>query len=552
MYKVVLNGALVDSPVTLSHGDAIMFGNHNLYMVVMPNQPVNEEMRDYDTIMKTMMQDTLNAYSFGAGDAAALKEMEEMRKKVEEEKERIENELKEQQKRIVEEKKRLTQEMEKEKKRLLDEMKTKDKNSEEMNDLREQLKKQQEETEKLKEEQRKKAKEFEAEKKKALKEIEDKKREDNKRELEMAQKKDLEFKLIKLIPMLNEANTICQTLGRNSYGYEPYIHTDILPDGRKVSKLMVKAYPDIDKKEINNTMEFEEFEDKLFMIREKWENVQYSLENGEDADLELHMEADQNEAETFGMIIQNQDKLIGNAFIFCDSLSYLLDSKEEWATVLNFKGDTKGKLKYSLHPTAYDERGEKINLVHYENIGTLLNHTLQVELKIHQIEGLPEKYCNGVYCAYNWIDEAAERFETEKQSKDRNPKFNYTYTHDLFVSNHIADQLQYSILMIAVFGRLSNEKMQDMIQDMAIRPHTQALLKENFKENKDEPFYEGKGGKQDVLKIDEVSDDGTKTKDPDQKVKELEQKLKKLQKENEKLKKITKGGKKDSSCCSIF
>ena len=316
MYKVVLNGALVDSSVGLTHGDNILFGNHNLYTVILPKMKVTSEMKEYDLIMKNMMQDTLNAYSVGEGDEEAMQKINELRQKMDEEKKHIEEKLKEEQKRMVEEKKKLAKEMEKEKKRLLDEMKTKDKNSEEMQDLRDQLRKQQEEAERLKEEQRKKAKEFEAEKKKVLKEIEDKKREDHKKELEMAQKKDLEFKLVKLIPMLNEANGICQTLGRSTYGYEPTINTEMLPDGRRISKLCVKAYPDIEKKELYNMMPFEEFEDKLYLIREKWENVQYSLENGEDVDIEMHMEADQNEADIFGMIVSNQDKLIGNAFIF--------------------------------------------------------------------------------------------------------------------------------------------------------------------------------------------------------------------------------------------
>lgn len=206
--------------------------------------------------------------------------------------------------------------MEQEKRRLLEEMKTKDKNSEEMQNLRDQLKKQQEEGEKLKEEQRKKIKEFEVEKKRVLKEVDDKKKEEQKKELEMAQKKDLEFKLMKLIPMLNEVNGICQTLGRSHYNYEPKIDTEMLPDGRRISKLVVKAYPDSEKADFYNTLSFEEFEDKMYQIKEKWEQVQYSLENGENMEVEMHMEPDQNEGEIFGMSISNEDKLIGNAFIF--------------------------------------------------------------------------------------------------------------------------------------------------------------------------------------------------------------------------------------------
>lgn len=152
------------------------------------------------------------------------------------------------------------------------------------------------------------------------------------------------------------------------------------------------------------------------------------------------------------------------------------------------------------------------------------------------------------------MDEAAERHETEMAPRDRNPKYNYSATHDLFVSNHISDQLQYSILMVAVYGRLSNERMQEAIQELGQRPHTQALLKDQFQEkgNENEPFYDEKGGKQDVINLNEDGTEKLDTKPEDAKVKELEKKLKKLQKENEKLKKTVKGGKKDSSCCTIF
>lgn len=75
MYKVVLNGALVDSSVGLTHGDNILFGNHNLYTVILPKMKVTNEMKEYDSIMKNMMQDTLNAYSVGEGDEEAMQKI---------------------------------------------------------------------------------------------------------------------------------------------------------------------------------------------------------------------------------------------------------------------------------------------------------------------------------------------------------------------------------------------------------------------------------------------------------------------------------------------
>lgn len=177
--------------------------------------------------------------------------------------------------------------------------------------------------------------------------------------------------------MINEINEICQNLGRLSYNYEPKIVTEMLPSGQTMPKLVVKAYPDKDK-DFYNQLSFNEFEDKVYMIREKWENMQYDIEHGEitpDNDLE----ADEKEAEIFGLSISNDDKLIGNVYIFCDSLASLLETSHDTAPILNSKGETKGHITYSLTPRAFDEKGDRLNLNHYENVMSLLNKTLQVE-----------------------------------------------------------------------------------------------------------------------------------------------------------------------------
>lgn len=312
-FKTVLNGEMVDSKVQLAHGDKILFGNHNLFTIIFPGEEVSEDMQDYEEIMKFMNKDAINQFTDGTSDREAEEQMEQMRKKMEEEKAELDAKLKAEKTKMMEEKKKLAKQMEAQRKKLLEEYKSQ-KDSEERAKLQEELKKQQEETERIKQEQKKKEKEFEEEKKKALKEMEEKKREDHKKEMELVQKKDLEHKLTKLIPQLNEVNEICQNLGRYTYAYEPHIVTDIMSDGRRMPKAVVKAYPDSNK-EFYNLLSFEEFEDKMYMIKEKWENVQYDIENG-DANAELELEPDEKEADIFGLSISNENKLIGNVYIF--------------------------------------------------------------------------------------------------------------------------------------------------------------------------------------------------------------------------------------------
>jgi len=556
-FKTMLNGQEVDRKVQVAHGDKILFGNHNLFVIVFPGQEVTEEMKDFDEIMSSMNKDAIEAFSGGSSNNETNKELEKMRRNMDEEKKKVEDKLKAEQKKLMEEKKRLVRQADAERKKLMEEYKAQSKDSEERVKLQEQLKKQQEESEKLRKEQKKKEKEFELEKKKALQEIQDKKRQDHSKEVELMQRKDLEHRLNKLIPQLNEVNEICQNLGRYTYNYTPHIITDVLPDGKRIPKLVVKAYPDRDK-DFYNTLSYDEFEDKIYRIREKWENIQYDIENG-DFTGEMDLEPDENEADVFGLSIQNENKLIGSVYIFCDSLSSLLETNQDTAPILNSKGETKGHLNYSLVPSAIDEKGEKLNLNHYEGVMSLLNKTIQVEFNIQEAKGIPEKYCNEVYCEYTWVDEAGEKFETKKTSNSKDPRFKYTKNHDLFISNYIAENLQYSILMVSLYGKLSDEKMLGILNDLQLRPMTSALLKDKS-DNGDAPFYDDKGGAQNIMNIDEEEssqegETGPKKKeskkDMESKMKDLEKKLKKIQKENDKLKQ-NPDNRKSSSCCIIF
>jgi pSer/pThr/pTyr-binding forkhead associated (FHA) protein len=313
-YKCILNGQEVDRKIQVAHGDKLLFGNHNLFVVVFPDQEVTEEMKDYESIMKSMNRDAIEAFTDSATDHDTNKQLEEMRRKMEEESKAVQDKLKIEQKKLMDEKKRLAKKAEAEHKKLLEEYKAQAKDSEERVKLQEQIRKQQEEAEKFRKEQKKKEKEFEMEKKKALQEIELKKREDHKKEVEILERKNLEQKLSKLIPQINEVNEICQNLGRYTYNYIPHILTEVLPDGRRMPKLVVKAYPDREK-EFYNILNFEEFEDKMYMIREKWENMQFDIENG-DPNAEIELEPDEREGEIFGLSVQNQDKLIGTVYIF--------------------------------------------------------------------------------------------------------------------------------------------------------------------------------------------------------------------------------------------
>ena len=59
-------------------------------------------------------------------------------------------------------------------------------------------------------------------------------------------------------------NQICREINRDNVLYEPEIITDILPDGRKVSKVMVRVYADKNVKEESGLIPWDTFTDKVY------------------------------------------------------------------------------------------------------------------------------------------------------------------------------------------------------------------------------------------------------------------------------------------------
>ena len=52
------------------------------------------------------------------------------------------------------------------------------------------------------------------------------------------------------MPKIAEINAICGELGKDKFLYEPEIITEIQQDGKRVSRVVVRVYPDKGNKEI--------------------------------------------------------------------------------------------------------------------------------------------------------------------------------------------------------------------------------------------------------------------------------------------------------------
>jgi hypothetical protein len=444
--KTNLNGSLIGQPIEIKHGDRILFGNNNLYIVIFPGMPLDDSLLDYEDAMKEILQQQLDQFK----DEKYQQEMEEKLRKLNEEAEKEKAELEEkykaEQDELDEERKRMEEEIARRNedlKRKLQEVLGDDidGSKDRAKELEERLRLQSEEAEKLKRQQELKEKEFFDEKNKALKDLEDANRKREADKFHLLTLEGLQDQLAKMIIMCNEANEVAASLGREKYFYEPFIDTVVMPNGSTIPKVFCKAYPDKNK-EFHNVLSFDEMEDKMYRIREKWEDYQYDIDH-EGSGIKA-LEIDEDEGDIWGLMIRDDWHLIGNVFIFMDSLALLLGTPSDEAPIIDTKGREQGKLAYSIDLKLFDKSGKAKDPFIIDSLKECFGDDMEVEFSIHQAKNLPEKYCNEVFAEYQWIDDRATIYSTDKvkpKKKDVNPVFKYNLIHDLKVDNYIVENL---------------------------------------------------------------------------------------------------------------
>ena len=189
--------------------------------------------------------------------------------------------------------------------------------------------------------------------------------------------------------MCNEANDIAASLGRDKYYYEPFIDTEVLPNGSTVPKVFCKAYPDKDK-QFHNKLTFDEMEDKSYLIRAKWEDYQYDMDaDGPSADA---LKVDVDEGKTWGLLIRDDWHLIGNVFIYMDSLAMLMGTPSDETPIIDTKGKEQGKLVYSIDLTMYDKEGKEKDVFLIDSVRECYGCEMEIDFSIHQAKNIPEKY----------------------------------------------------------------------------------------------------------------------------------------------------------------
>ena len=77
------------------------------------------------------------------------------------------------------------------------------------------------------------------------------------------------------MPIIAETNTICREIGKEQVYYEPEISTEVRSDGTRVSKVVVKVYPDRTSKEESGVIPCDTFTDVIyFNVKELYEEFE--------------------------------------------------------------------------------------------------------------------------------------------------------------------------------------------------------------------------------------------------------------------------------------
>jgi len=175
---------------------------------------------------------------------------------------------------------------------------------------------------------------------------------------------------------------------------------------------------------------------------------------------------------------------------------------------------------------------------------------MTVEVCIHYAKEIPEKWSTNVFTEYNWIDVDGRRFETEKSGdvKNKNPNWEYRHYHDIYVSNELIDHIKESALVMSVYGKLSPDDIEELYEEFALNPTTNALLQNKLDDDDDE---------EDKRDNDTASNDFKATLGETKEIEEMKRKLEELRVKNQNLKKekLTlqkENGKNGCCCCTIF
>ena len=91
----------------------------------------------------------------------------------------------------------------------------------------------------------------------------------------LQQFREIETRLQDIVPKITEINSICREIGRDTVKYVPAIINEVRPDGTKISKVIVKVYPDINDEKEFGQIPCDIFTDNIYFdVKELYEEAE--------------------------------------------------------------------------------------------------------------------------------------------------------------------------------------------------------------------------------------------------------------------------------------
>jgi hypothetical protein len=198
--------------------------------------------------------------------------------------------------------------------------------------------------------------------------------------------REIDAKLAEIVPKISEINNICAELHRDSYWYEPYIKTDVQSDGRKVTKVVCKVFPDRANRDLFNLLEFDRFEDVYFAVKDKYEGLMGGEEVDEAALLKDLQEREATDPEVFGLSSESDWQLIGYMYYFLVSVVNLVETKNDDSPIIDEKGAIQGRMHYSIgiELLDYPEAPKPLNILKYASLNDLVGKQLKLAVEPDQ------------------------------------------------------------------------------------------------------------------------------------------------------------------------
>eukprot|EP00163_Fabomonas_tropica_P030976 TRINITY_DN720_c0_g1_i7.p1 TRINITY_DN720_c0_g1~~TRINITY_DN720_c0_g1_i7.p1 ORF type:complete len:1144 (+),score=535.15 TRINITY_DN720_c0_g1_i7:680-4111(+) len=207
--------------------------------------------------------------------------------------------------------------------------------------------------------------------------------------------------IVKLIPLVNEANAISEELG-------------------KAVEFQIKLMRVKGKTEVQVKMTDTHTNTTIMWNRDKFLNRSYLMREMYQRFYEEGITDIEQEKDPFWDQVGASQ--IGTAFVQLNALSYLL-SVEDSAQILDYKGKSEGTLRVELLPC--DEEGNHEDFNDFvEEPEELVGKTLYFLFRIPYARGLAEKYTKDVHCQFKWYLEE-EVHKTKLISDTINPEFGF-------------------------------------------------------------------------------------------------------------------------------